>query len=307
MSFSEKLKTNNKACVIGHPISHSLSPIIHNHWLQKYNIEGEYKAADVAPHELEEFLSNLTENGYRGCNITIPHKENAWKIISQSDKYQNNNSLPAQIAKFMEAVNTVVIDRETGEYLATNTDFIGYARSLIEAEPEFDYRNAIAFVLGAGGAAKAVIFALFSMNVGHIVVCNRTHDKALEIERIMRNSFQLGDDKISVVKWENRNEAVKHCNIFVNTTSLGMNKDGVAQGEVDVDISQMSKPAIVSDIIYNPLKTALLERAEKSGLSAVNGLGMLMHQAAPAFEGWYGKKPEVDEELRKKLLSNFGG
>ena len=289
-----------KACVIGHPIAHSLSPVIHNFWLKKYGIEGEYEAVDVAPENLENFLNNLKNNGYKGCNITIPHKERAWEIISNMNDFVSDDELPSKIASFMKAVNTVVINND-GKFTATNTDFLGFARNLLSYEPEFDYQNGVCFVLGAGGAAKAVIFALTSMLVQHIVISNRTLEKAQEIERIMVEEFGLGSELISVVEWEKRNDVIPHCNLLVNTTSLGMK----GKSGLDIDLSGLPEESLVTDIVYNPLETNLLKEAKALGHKTVDGIGMLLHQAAPGFEGWFGKRPEVDSELKNLLLSKL--
>lgn len=291
-----------KACVVGSPISHSLSPIIHNYWLNKYGIEGEYKAIEVLPESLEKFLLGLKDNGYKGCNITLPHKENAWKIVSelaQKDR-EHFDTLPNHVAHYMKAVNTIVIDDE-GNYIATNTDFIGFARNLLEAFPNYDYKNSIAYIIGAGGASKAVAFAIASLNVKQIVITNRTTEKSFEIKDMMVNNFGYPEDKFDVIKWKDRNEVFGHASIVVNATSLGMK----GKDELDVDLSHLKENALVTDIIYNPLETNLLKQARKKNALVVDGLGMLLHQAAPGFEAWFGKKPEVDEDLRNEVLKHL--
>jgi shikimate dehydrogenase len=293
-----------KACVIGYPIEHSLSPIIHNYWLEKNSIEGLYEKVEVKPEELEDFILNLKNNGYQGCNITVPHKEEAWKIIDKHFGWDGDDdgktSLPSTVAKYMKAVNTIVID-DDGKYIATNTDFLGFARNLIENQPEYDYRNAICLVLGAGGAAKAVSFALASMGVYQIVIANRTEEKSFEIKDMITKNFGYDEDRFDVVPWDKRNEVVKHCNFIVNTTNLGMK----GQGKLDMDISNMPEGSLVTDIVYNPLETKLLDDAKKHGYLVVDGIGMLLHQAAPGFEGWFGKNPVVDSELKKMVLNKL--
>ncbi len=290
-----------KSCVIGYPISHSLSPIIHNYWLDKYEIEGEYKKKEVKPEELESFILNLKENGYQGCNITVPHKEAAWKIINKHYGFEADEEgkefLPATVAKFMGAINTIVVG-EDGKLIATNTDFLGFARNLIEKQPEFDYRNAVCLIVGAGGAAKAIAFALASMGVYQIVITNRTEEKCFAIKEMITQNFGYDEDRFDVVPWNLRNDAVKHCNFVVNTTSLGMK----GQAELDLDISGLHENSLITDIVYNPLKTKLLQDAEKLGYNVVDGIGMLLHQATAGFEGWFGKRPIVDEKLREKVL-----
>lgn len=296
--------TNKKACVIGYPIKHSLSPVIHNYWLGKNGIEGEYEAVEVAPDDLEWFILNLHKNGYKGCNITVPHKEEAWKIIDKHYGFGGTEcgkeSLPSHVAKFMKAINTIVVDDE-GKLTATNTDFLGFARNLIASEPEFDYRNAVCLIVGAGGAAKAIAFALASLGVYQIVMVNRTIEKCFEIKDIITQNFGYDEDRFDVVEWEKRNDVVKHCNFVVNTTSLGMQ----GSAELDLDISGMNEDSLVTDIVYNPLETKLLADARVNGYKVVDGLGMLLHQAVPGFEGWFGKSPIVDEELREKVLDRL--
>ncbi len=294
--------SKNKACVIGYPISHSLSPIIHNYWLKKYNIEGEYTAIEVKPEDLEQFILNLGKNGYSGCNITIPHKEKAWEVVSKFSGSPDDElyTVPNHIAFFMKAINTIVIDQNQ-HFVATNTDFIGFARNLLEAQPNYDYANSIALILGAGGAAKAVAFALASMNIAHIVIANRTLTKAFEVKEMMVEHFNYPEDKISVVEWEDRDAIIKSSNIVVNATSLGMKN----QPDMDIDFSELQKKSLVTDIVYNPLETTFLRKAKEAGAIVVDGLGMLIHQAAPGFEAWFGQKPEIDEELRNAVLNHL--
>ncbi len=310
-----------KACVIGYPISHSLSPTIHNYWLKKYNIEGEYTAVEVKPEELENFILKLDKNGYRGCNITLPHKERAFEIVSKNTKVVNTEDeyLPSQVARFMGAVNTIVVD-ENKNLVATNTDFLGFARNLIENAPDFDYQRSVALILGAGGAGKAIAFALASMQIAGLVITNRTREKAEEIRNIMINNFSFPADNIQVVDWEMREDVLPHCNIVVNTTSLGMvKKMEVGSGKLEekntsnfkpqtsnyINLSKLYPNSLVTDIVYNPLETNLLKQAKELGHITVDGLGMLLHQAAPGFEGWFGKKPVVDRELREAVLQKF--
>lgn len=291
-----------KACVIGYPISHSLSPVIHNYWLKKYGIDGEYTAVEVKPEELESFILSLGKNGYKGCNITLPHKEKAWQVVSKFNKSPDDEfyTLPNHVAHFMQAINTIVID-QNNHFVATNTDFIGFARNLLESQPNYDYANSIAFIIGAGGAAKAIAFALASMNVQQIVITNRTIEKAFEVKDMMVKNFNFPDDKFSVIDWKDRSNILVNCNLIVNATSLGMKN----QPELDIDLSDLPDNSLVTDIVYNPLETEFLKQAKKYGAITVDGLGMLIHQAAPGFEAWFGKKPEIDEELRQTVLNHL--
>ncbi len=308
-----------KACVIGYPISHSLSPVIHNYWLKKYGIEGSYEAVEVKPENLENFLINLDKNGYRGCNITIPHKEKAYEIIQSSvfspQPSAEEETLPAQVARLMGAVNTIVVG-ENKNLIATNTDFLGFARNLIENAPEFDYDKSTALILGAGGAGKAIAFALASMQVPALVITNRTREKAKEIRNIMINNFAFPKENIEVIDWEMREEILPHINIVVNTTSLGMahrsssivngneqDSKSINDKRLTMNLKNLPPKSLVTDIVYNPLETDLLKQAKQLGHIAVDGLGMLLHQAAPGFEAWFGKKPLVDKGLRDAVLS----
>ena len=294
------MANKNKACVIGSPIKHSLSPVIHNYWLKKYDIEGSYEAVEVSPENLKDFLLNLPESDYLGCNITVPHKEKAWEIISNSEIFEDSDSVASQVAKFMKAINTVTIN-ENGRLVVTNTDFLGFARNLIEHAPEFDYNNSICLIIGAGGAARAVAFALASMNVSHMVITNRTIEKSFEIKDLITEKFEFPEDKFDVVEWKNRIDLVKHCNLIVNTTSLGM----VGKDELDLSLENLQDNSLVTDIVYNPLETKLLKSAADKGAKAIDGLGMLLHQAAPGFEAWFDKAPEVDKNLREEVLKRL--
>jgi shikimate dehydrogenase len=295
-----------KACVIGHPISHSLSPVIHNYWLNKYEIEGSYQAIDVKESELEDFILNLNDNGYRGCNITLPYKEKVWEILF---KEHNSNSLndsqlplPRHIANYMQSINTLVYDEQTKELVATNTDFLGFARNLIENAPEFQYNDSVAYIIGAGGASKAIAFALATLNVKQILITNRTKEKSEEIKKLMTENFNYPVEQFDIVDWEHRNDFIENCNLLVNTTSLGMK----GMKSLDLDISTLPENSLVTDIIYNPLETNLLKVARELGHITIDGLGMLLHQAAPGFEGWFGTKPEVTSELKRICIEKLG-
>lgn len=275
-----------KSGVIGFPISHSLSPRIHNFWLKKYNISGSYEAIEVRPEDLENFINKLGKNGFKGINITLPHKERALSFVDKAD----------QFAKFLGAINTVVVD-DSG-VSGTNTDFLGFAQNLKSSAPGFDFSRGKAVIIGGGGAARAVLFALTSLKVPEIIATNRTREKAEEIKQIIVENFRYPAEKIKVVDWENRSNALEHANLLVNATSLGMK----GQPPLEIDLSFLPKDALVTDIVYNPLETELLKQARERGNKTVDGLGMLLHQAAPGFEAWFGIKPEVTEELRNHVL-----
>jgi shikimate dehydrogenase len=289
-----------KACVIGYPISHSLSPVIHNYWLKKYGIEGSYEAVEVKPEELTDFLLNLKKNGYEGCNITVPHKEKAFEILKDLAGKNTSDNLPTEVAKMMGAINTVKVD-DANNYTITNTDFIGFARNIISHQPEFDYPNSTPLILGAGGAAKAIAFALGAMHVQNVVLTNRTKDKAEELKKLMVEKLKFKEDRVIVIDWDLKEEVLPNINLLINTTSLGMKN----QPPLDINISKIYPDSIVTDIVYNPLETKLLADAKAMGLKTIDGLGMLLHQAAPAFEGWFGVKPEVTTELRDAVLEKL--
>jgi len=291
-----------KACVIGCPISHSLSPIIHNYWLKKYGIEGEYSAIEVKPEDLEDFIMMLGKNGFAGCNITLPHKEAAWQVVSKFSGSPDDEiyTLPNHVAHFMRAINTIVID-QNHHFVATNTDFIGFARNLIECQPNYDYQNSIAFIIGAGGAAKAIAFALASMNVAQIVITNRSIEKAFAVKDMMVQHFNYQEEKFNVIEWGKRSDVIASCNLVVNATSLGMK----GQPPLEIDLSALPENSLVTDIVYTPLETPFLAQAKANGAIVVDGLGMLIHQAAPGFEAWFGVKPEIDDDLRQEVIKHL--
>lgn len=276
-----------KAGVIGTPISHSLSPVIHNYWLEKYGIDGSYDAIEVSVEDFPDFIENVGRNGFNGVNITLPHKETALQLMANVDPF----------ATFIGAVNTVIVNMEG--VLGTNTDFVGFARNLMDFAPDFAYEGATAMVLGAGGASRAIIFALLSMKVKHIIITNRTREKAEAIAGQAQAHMGVGEDVISIVDWDEKDAALKDVDILVNTTSLGM----VKQPELEISLDALPKESLVTDIVYNPLETSLLKAARERGNITVDGIGMLLHQAAPGFEAWFGQKPEVDDDLRQTVLA----
>lgn len=266
-----------KACVIGHPVSHSKSPLIHNHWIEKYGLDGRYEAVDIAPENLEKELARLVGEGYSGFNATIPHKEKLFSLCSELD----------DLAKTIGAVNTVVIKK--GKLHGTNTDAFGFAENIKAVRPGFDFRAGPAVVLGAGGAARAVIYALLKEGVPEVRLVNRTRNKA----QGLAHDFK----RLSVHDWEQRSETLAEANLLVNATSMGMS----GQPALEIDLAKLPKNALVNDIVYAPLMTDLLRDSEDRGNPVVTGIGMLLHQARPAFEAWFGVMPEVDAELEKKV------
>jgi shikimate dehydrogenase len=261
-----------KACVIGWPISHSRSPIIHGYWLKHYNIEGSYERIAVAPGNLTTFLKSLAKENFAGCNVTIPHKELALSAIDYVD----------ESVKQIGALNTVYI--RNGKTHATSTDGEGFLQNLLSNCPNFNPNGKNITILGAGGSAKAIIERLLREDVKSITVANRTFNRAAELASIF-------GPKIKPITPEN--PELQSTDLLINTTSQGM----TGQPALLIDLSVLPKTAIVADIVYVPLKTKLLEQAETLGLQTVSGLGMLLHQAVRGFELWFGVKPEVSPEL----------
>ena len=267
-------KNIKKAAVIGYPISHSRSPILHRFWLKQYEIAGEYTAIEVPPEGLADFIKTMTKNGFCGVNVTIPHKEAVINLLDEID----------DTARKIGAVNTIIADN--GKLLGKNTDAYGFAENILP----FVRGKKKAVVLGAGGAARAVVYALHDIGFSEIVVTNRTLGRALELKDM--------NIPITVVGWAKRTEALDNANLLVNTTSLGM----AGKPTLEIDLSLLPKTALVTDIVYSPLMTNLLARAQARGNATVDGLGMLLHQAVPAFAAWFGVKPVVSDELRSAVL-----
>jgi shikimate dehydrogenase len=274
-----------RAFVIGHPIAHSRSPMIHGHWLARYGIEGSYRAIDVAPQDLVAFLSGLAENGFAGGNVTIPHKEAAFAAAGRLD----------EAAQAIGAVNTLWF--EDGILCGGNTDAHGFAANLDQHAPGWAAGGA-AVVVGAGGAARAVVHALKARGVRDIRIANRTVERAREL------AARFGDG-VSAHPSATLAELLGDAGLLVNTTSLGM-QGKEAAGELPADPALLPAHALVTDIVYVPLETPLLAAARRRGLKTVDGLGMLLHQAVPGFERWFGRRPEVTPALRALVAADLG-
>lgn len=272
-----------KAFVTGHPIAHSRSPKIHGHWLTKYGIDGSYQAIDVRPEDFAAFLGSLSENGLRGGNVTIPHKESAFALVDRRD----------DAAEMIGAVNTLWL--EDGQLWGGNSDWIGFAGNLDQYAPGWA-ANGPAVVLGAGGASRGVIHALKQRGVKDIRIVNRTLPRARELA----NRFGSG---VSAHGAEAVGELLADTGLLINTTSLGMHGDAT----LSADPGGLPDHAIVTDIVYVPLETPLLAAARARGLKTVDGLGMLLHQAVPGFERWFGRKPDVTPELRSMIVADIEG
>jgi shikimate dehydrogenase len=265
------MKSSKKAFIIGSPVSHSLSPKLHGFWLKHYRIDGSYEALNVPTEYLVKTVKKLPEK-YVGGNVTIPHKEKVLMLCNEVD----------ELARKVGAVNTLVFQK--GEIHGYNTDVFGFMENLHSA----GVKPTKALILGAGGAARAVIVGLKQAAV-NVVIANRTLDKAEKL------AHEFGCD---VIEWENKHVIFPETDLLVNTTSLGMK----GQEELVIDLAGLQKNAVVNDIVYNPLETALLKQAKEKGLKTLDGLGMLLHQAVQGFELWFGKKPEVTKELREYII-----
>ncbi|GHG83012.1 shikimate dehydrogenase [Pseudodonghicola xiamenensis] len=268
------------AGVIGSPIAHSKSPLLHGHWLKTYGIAGHYIPMEVAADDLETVLRTLPKMGFVGCNITIPHKERALTLADQvTDR-----------ATLIGAANTLTFGAE-GKIIADNTDGYGFMENLRRGAPGWDPKAGPAAVLGAGGAARAVICALLDAGVPEVLISNRTRTRADQL----REDFGA---RLRVVDWVQAGNIIAEARLVVNTTSLGM----LGKPELRVPLDGIDKHTVVTDLVYNPLKTHLLQAADAAGATTVDGLGMLLWQAVPGFERWFGQKPEVDEATREAVL-----
>jgi len=269
------------AGVIGNPVAHSRSPLVHGHWLKKYGIAGHYVPLHVETTELEQVLRTLPKMGFVGANVTIPHKEQIMEIADQvTDR-----------ATLIGAANTLIF-RPDGSILADNTDGYGFLTNLHQSAPDWDPASGPAVVFGAGGASRAVIASLLEAGVPEILLSNRTRERADQF----RNEF---GSRIKVVDWVQVGNVVEQAALLVNTTSLGM----VGKPRLRVPLDGLRKDTVVTDLVYTPLKTEMLQSAEDVGCTTVDGLGMLLHQAVPGFERWFGTRPEVDDDTREAALA----
>lgn len=269
------------AGVIGNPISHSKSPIMHNYWLKKYNINGQYLPIEVKEEHFRDVLRNLYKMGFRGVNVTIPYKMEAYKAV---DNLTDN-------AIKCGSVNTVIID-DDGNLYGDNTDGYGFIQNVLDHYPEFDFSNGKTVILGAGGAARAVTSSIVDKGCKELVIVARTIENAMEIVQTIKGN-------IIVVGWDDREKVLEgDTNLLVNCTPLGM----VNKPELEIDISLLSPNALVIDVVYNPLETEFLKKAKLHGNKTLDGIGMLINQARPAFETWFETTPEITDELKEMLL-----
>lgn len=277
MTISGKAKL---AGVMGWPIGHSRSPRLHGHWLERYGIDGAYVPLAVAPERAEQAIRALPALGFRGCNVTVPLKEIAFRTVDRLDG----------TARRMGAVNTIVV-HEDGTLEGGNTDGFGFLESLKADRPDWSAERGPAAVVGAGGAARAVVVALLDAGVPEIRLINRTDARAEEL------AAAIGGP-ITVVPWVSRETALEGASLLVNTTTQGM----AGQPALDLDLRALPVAAVVNDIVYVPLETPLLAAARARGNPTVTGIGMLLHQARPGFKAWFGVEPEVTAELARFVL-----
>jgi len=268
------------AGVIGYPAVHSKSPQLHGHWLKTYGLPGYYIPMDVTIDDLEDVIRTLFKMGFVGVNITAPHKE---KVMEIAD-------LVTDRAILIGAANTLIF-RKDGKIHADNTDGYGFIQNLKQNAPNWDPKAGPTAMFGAGGAARAVVAALLDVGVPEIMISNRTRVRA----EALKTEF---GKRIQVCDWVKAGNMLDDASLVVNTTSLGM----LGKPPLRVPLDGLNKRAVVTDLVYAPLKTRLLAEAEKKGCTTVDGLGMLLHQAVPAFERWFGVRPEVDSATRAAAL-----
>lgn len=264
------------AGVMGWPVSHSRSPRLHGYWLDHYGIDGAYLPLAVAPARFEQALRALPVLGFRGANVTIPHKEEAFRLVDHRTTR----------AEQMGAVNTVVVQEE-GLLLGDNTDGFGFIENLRAGLPDWQPEAAQAVILGAGGAARGICVSLLEVGVPRLVIVNRTLDRAQALAE------SLDPGRIGAAAWSALPDLLPEAGLLVNTTSLGM----AGQPPLEIDLAPLPLSAAVTDIVYAPLMTALLRQAQFRGHAVVDGLGMLLHQARPGFQAWFGPDPAVTAEL----------
>ena len=268
------------AGVFGWPVNHSRSPRLHGYWLAKYGIDGAYLPFSTRPENLVEAIRALPKLGFKGANVTLPHKERALDAVDRL----------SDVARRIGAVNTLIVE-DDGSVYGDNTDGFGFVAHLKASAPGWR-GSGKAVVLGAGGAARGIIVALLDAGVSNIVITNRTASRAETLANTL-------DGPIDIAGWDDRETALKDATLLVNTTQLGQ----AGQPPLEIDLKHLPREAVVDDIVYVPLETDLLKQARARGNATVDGIGMLLHQARPGFKAWFGQEPEVDMALRDFVLA----
>jgi shikimate dehydrogenase len=273
-----------QACIIGWPVAHSRSPLIHGYWLKKYGIDGSYVRRPVRPEEAADFFRHMHEENLAGCNVTIPHKAAAFAAAEKK----------SEAARAMGVANTLWFEGD--RLCADNTDGAGFVRHLRASLPQFDAGASAVAVLGAGGGARGVIHAMLEAGAPEVRIFNRTRDRADVAARHFGSRVKPYD-------WHDRVDRSRDVGLLINATSLGMH----GTEALDMPLQHVPEASIVADLVYVPLLTPLLAEARARGLATVDGLGMLLHQATPGFEKWFGVKPEVTDELRAIIVADIEG
>jgi shikimate dehydrogenase len=271
------------AGLLGYPVAHSRSPVIHNHWLAEHGIAGRYVLFPVPPEKLEDAVRGLSALGMRGCNVTTPHKQAVFPLLDRVD----------DLAQLIGAVNTVVVEKD-GTLTGFNNDGNGFIQSLRDASPTWRPDTGPILVLGAGGASRAVVASLAAQGAKEIRLANRSRDKAEEIAAAV-------GPVVKVLPWEQREDALDGVALLANATSLGM----AGKPPLDIALDRLPPRALVGDLIYIPPETPLLAAARARGNVTVNGLGLLLNQARPAFNAWFGVMPEITPALLKAIAATF--
>lgn len=271
-----------RACVIGYPIAHSRSPLIHGYWLREHKIDGEYTRQEVKPEEIDGFLQNLSTSPFVGCNVTLPHKEAAARHVA----------VATPVVKALGVANTLWL--QDGKLRGDNTDVEGFLAHLDASIPGWQQRTKHALVLGAGGAARSIVYGLHARGIAKITVLNRSAQRATQLAQELKI-------QIEIAAYDKAEAILGSVDLLVNATSLGMK----GQPALELDLKNLKPTAAVSDIVYAPLETPLLRQARDRGHAAVDGLGMLLHQAVPGFERWFGVRPKVTRELRDLIVADL--
>jgi shikimate dehydrogenase len=271
--------TAGKTAIIGYPVKKSKSALIYRHWMEAYGIDGQFDVLEMPPAELESGIRHLIDHNYAGFCVTVPHKEIVMAFCNDVDDR----------ARQIGATNSVRI--KEGKLYATNTDAYGFIQNIKSERPRFDFSYGPAVVLGAGGAARAVVYGLLEQGTPEIRITNRTRTRAEDIAKM--------SSRIVVIDWEEREEALAAAALLINTTTLGME----GQDPLEIQLDNLPTTALVNDIVYYPLYTDLLKSAAEHANPVVTGIGMLVHQARPSFKNWYGIDPDVTDELKQKVLA----